>query len=278
MAEAKLKKEDIDQIELIGGCSRVPRLKQAIEEFFGRPLSYTLNADEAVARGCAFDCAILSPVFRVRDFSIQDIVGYPIEFTWEKSPEIPDEDESMQPIPVHPERTRCLGHHPVTVMSHSQSQGPVSGFEIFYFTTAYTSAFSDVSSSPLSLKDIRRVTRKLGRNNRPGFRISSLAMTRILCRIPENDVLSFAPPQGIYERPTPHPKANNAPQRIWPDTENRRYAQLLKPFGSLIHILNSNRRPDRYLGDVGKPPRSNPRTTRAVSRKFGQNKGHVLNQ
>ena len=193
-------------------------------------------------------------------------------------PEIPDEDESMQPIPVHPERIRCLGHHPVTVMSHSQSQGPVPSFEISYFTTAYTTAFSDVSSSPLSLKDIRRATRKLGRNNRPGFRISSLAMTRILCPIPENDALSFAPPQGICERPTPRPKANDAPQRIRPDTENQRYVLLLKPFGSLTRIFNSNGRPDRYLGDVGKPPQSNPRTTRAVSRKFGQSKGHVLNQ
>ena len=192
-------------------------------------------------------------------------------------PEIPDEDEPMQPIPVHAERTRCLGHHPVTVMSHSQSQGPVPSSKISYFTTAYTTAFSDVSSSPLSLKDIRRATRKLGRSNRPGFRISTLAMTRILCRIPENDVLSFAPPQSIYERPTPRSKANDAPQRIWRGTENQRYILLLKPPGWLIPTLNSNYRPDQYLGDGGKPPRSNPRTTKA-SRNFGQNKGHILNK
>jgi heat shock protein 4 len=54
-----------------------------------------LNQDEAIARGCAFSCAILSPVFRVRDFAIHDIVNYPIEFTWEKSPDIPDEDTSL---------------------------------------------------------------------------------------------------------------------------------------------------------------------------------------
>jgi heat shock protein 4 len=96
LADAKLKAEDIDVIELVGGASRVPALKRAIGDLFqGKTLSYTLNADEAIARGCAFCCAILSPVFRVRDFSIQDIVHHPIEFTWEKSAEIPDEDTSL---------------------------------------------------------------------------------------------------------------------------------------------------------------------------------------
>jgi heat shock protein 4 len=96
LADAKLKAEDIDVVELVGGASRVPALKRAIGDLFqGKTLSYTLNADEAIARGCAFCCAILSPVFRVRDFSIQDIVHHPIEFTWEKSAEIPDEDTSL---------------------------------------------------------------------------------------------------------------------------------------------------------------------------------------
>ncbi|KAI4732087.1 heat shock protein 70 [Aureobasidium sp. EXF-10728] len=95
LAEAKLKAEDIDTIELVGGCTRVPALKAAIQDFFGKQLSFTLNADEAIARGSAFACAILSPVFRVRDFSIHDICNYPIEFTWEKSAEIPDEDTSL---------------------------------------------------------------------------------------------------------------------------------------------------------------------------------------
>lgn len=95
LTEAKMKIEDIDAIEMIGGCTRVPSLKDRISAFFGKPLSFTLNQDEAVARGCAFSCAILSPVFRVRDFSVHDIVNYPIEFTWEQSPDIPDEDTSL---------------------------------------------------------------------------------------------------------------------------------------------------------------------------------------
>lgn len=95
VAQAELSKEDIDVVEIVGGGSRVPALKDRIQAFFEKPLSFTMNADEAVARGCAFSCAILSPVFRVRDFSVQDIISYPIEFVWEKAPDIPDEDTSL---------------------------------------------------------------------------------------------------------------------------------------------------------------------------------------
>ncbi|KAJ5127132.1 hypothetical protein N7448_007911 [Penicillium atrosanguineum] len=95
LAEAKLTVEDIDQIEMVGGCTRVPAIKDTISKFFGKGLSFTLNQDEAIARGCAFCCATLSPIFRVRDFSVHDIVNYPIDFTWEQSPEIPDEDTSL---------------------------------------------------------------------------------------------------------------------------------------------------------------------------------------
>lgn len=95
LSEAKLQVGDIDQIEMVGGCTRVPAIKETISKFFGKGLSFTLNQDEAIARGCAFSCATLSPVFRVRDFAVHDIVNYPIDFTWEQSPEIPDEDTSL---------------------------------------------------------------------------------------------------------------------------------------------------------------------------------------
>lgn len=95
LAEAKLTKDDIDVIELVGGGSRVPAIKERIQSFFGKQLSFTLNQDEAIARGCAFSCAILSPVFKVRDFAVQDVISYPIEFAWEKDADIPDEDTSL---------------------------------------------------------------------------------------------------------------------------------------------------------------------------------------
>uniref|UniRef100_A0A8C1J189 Heat shock protein 4a n=1 Tax=Cyprinus carpio TaxID=7962 RepID=A0A8C1J189_CYPCA len=78
MEQTRLKKEDIYAVEIIGGASRIPAIKERISKFFGKELSTTLNADEAVARGCALQCAILSPAFKVREFSITEVVPYPI--------------------------------------------------------------------------------------------------------------------------------------------------------------------------------------------------------
>ena len=67
------KQEDIYSVEVVGGCSRIPAVKAAIERIFGKLPQTTLNADEAVSRGCALQCAILSPTFRVREFSVTDL-------------------------------------------------------------------------------------------------------------------------------------------------------------------------------------------------------------
>ncbi|KAI8848590.1 heat shock protein 70 family [Chytridium lagenaria] len=89
LAAADLKPSDIDFVELIGGSTRVPAVKEFLAQFFGgsldgeNKLSTTLNQDEAVARGCALQCAIVSPAFKVRDFSVQDWNGYPIYLSWD---------------------------------------------------------------------------------------------------------------------------------------------------------------------------------------------------
>ncbi|XP_070818466.1 heat shock 70 kDa protein 4b [Chaetodon trifascialis] len=87
LEQTKLKKEDIYAVEIVGGASRIPAVKERISKFFGKELSTTLNADEAVARGCALQCAILSPAFKVREFSITDVAPYPISLKWHSAAE-----------------------------------------------------------------------------------------------------------------------------------------------------------------------------------------------
>merc|ERR1711874_539466 len=79
---SKLKVEDIYSVEIIGGSSRIPKIKSMIEKVYSKSPSTTLNADEAVSRGCALQCAILSPTFKVREFSVVDIQPYPIKLNW----------------------------------------------------------------------------------------------------------------------------------------------------------------------------------------------------
>ena len=97
---------DVDYVELVGGSTRIPLVKDAIARFFGgsldgeNKLSTTLNQDEAVARGCALQCAIISPVFKVRDFSLQEWNGYPVELRWDASQAPPSTSRNSDEKPV----------------------------------------------------------------------------------------------------------------------------------------------------------------------------------
>jgi heat shock protein len=53
LADCKLSPEEIHSVEIVGGTSRVPIIKQLIEQIFGKTASTTLNQDEAVSRGAA---------------------------------------------------------------------------------------------------------------------------------------------------------------------------------------------------------------------------------
>lgn len=50
---AELSRDDVYAVEIVGGATRMPAIKERISRFFGKDISTTLNADEAVARGCA---------------------------------------------------------------------------------------------------------------------------------------------------------------------------------------------------------------------------------
>lgn len=83
LAAVKWKTEDIYSVEIVGGSTRIPAIKSLIEVIFGKTPNTTLNADEAVSRGCALQCAILSPTFKVREFSVTDLQPFPIKLKWQ---------------------------------------------------------------------------------------------------------------------------------------------------------------------------------------------------
>uniref|UniRef100_A0A3Q2YEI2 Heat shock protein family A (Hsp70) member 4 like n=2 Tax=Hippocampus comes TaxID=109280 RepID=A0A3Q2YEI2_HIPCM len=87
LEHSKLSRDDIYSVEIVGGATRMPAVKDRIAMFFGKDVSTTLNADEAVARGAALQCAILSPAFKVREFSITDAVPFPITLRWKSATE-----------------------------------------------------------------------------------------------------------------------------------------------------------------------------------------------
>ncbi|OAY85465.1 heat shock 70 kDa protein 15-like [Ananas comosus] len=83
--EAGLSVQDVHSVEVVGSGSRVPAIMKILTEFFGKEPRRTMNASESVARGCALQCAMLSPTFRVREFQVLDSFPFPIALSWKGS-------------------------------------------------------------------------------------------------------------------------------------------------------------------------------------------------
>ncbi|NQW62482.1 MAG: molecular chaperone DnaK [Deltaproteobacteria bacterium] len=71
MADAGLKASDIHQVVLVGGSTRIPKVKQRVTEFFGREPHQRVNPDEVVALGAAVQAGVLSG--DVKDLLLLDV-------------------------------------------------------------------------------------------------------------------------------------------------------------------------------------------------------------
>jgi len=60
LKDAGLSTSDIDEIILVGGSTRIPRVQQAVEDFFGKKPNKSVNPDEVVAIGAAIQGGVLS--------------------------------------------------------------------------------------------------------------------------------------------------------------------------------------------------------------------------
>lgn len=59
LKDSGLKKSDIDEILLVGGMTRMPAVKDAVEKFFGKKVNESQNPDEVVALGAAIQGGVL---------------------------------------------------------------------------------------------------------------------------------------------------------------------------------------------------------------------------
>merc|ERR1712079_146468 len=61
LEDADLTKKEVDEIVLVGGSTRIPKVQSLVKEFFnGKEPSRGINPDEAVAYGAAVQACILS--------------------------------------------------------------------------------------------------------------------------------------------------------------------------------------------------------------------------
>lgn len=60
LEDAKLKPSDIDEVILVGGSTRIPKVQQLVQEFFGKAPNRSVNPDEVVALGAAVQGGVLA--------------------------------------------------------------------------------------------------------------------------------------------------------------------------------------------------------------------------
>ncbi len=71
LADAGLKASDIDEVVLVGGMTRMPKVRDAVKEFFGREPHTGVNPDEVVAMGAAIQAGVLQG--DVKDVLLLDV-------------------------------------------------------------------------------------------------------------------------------------------------------------------------------------------------------------
>ncbi|WP_294822388.1 molecular chaperone DnaK [uncultured Flavobacterium sp.] len=71
LKDAGLSKSDIDEVILVGGSTRIPRIQEEVEKFFGKKPSKGVNPDEVVAIGAAIQGGVLSG--DVKDVLLLDV-------------------------------------------------------------------------------------------------------------------------------------------------------------------------------------------------------------
>jgi len=71
MTDAGVSAKDIDEVVLVGGSTRIPRVQQIVKELFGREPHKGVNPDEVVAVGAAVQAGVLSG--EVKDLLLLDV-------------------------------------------------------------------------------------------------------------------------------------------------------------------------------------------------------------
>jgi molecular chaperone DnaK len=71
LADAGVKAEDIAEVVLVGGMTRMPRVRQVVQDFFGKEPHTGVNPDEVVAMGAAIQAGVLQG--DVKDVLLLDV-------------------------------------------------------------------------------------------------------------------------------------------------------------------------------------------------------------
>lgn len=76
LGDARMKREDVDQILLVGGATRMPMVIDRIADLLGKPPQRRINPDEVVALGAAVQAGLIAREESVRDLVVTDVAPF----------------------------------------------------------------------------------------------------------------------------------------------------------------------------------------------------------
>ncbi|PCI86344.1 MAG: molecular chaperone DnaK [Hyphomicrobiales bacterium] len=71
LKDAGVKASEIDEVIVVGGQTRMPKIREVVEKFFGKELNHSVNPDEVVAMGAAIQGGVLQG--DVKDVLLLDV-------------------------------------------------------------------------------------------------------------------------------------------------------------------------------------------------------------
>ncbi|EFC50714.1 predicted protein [Naegleria gruberi] len=91
LESAGITAEQLTTVELLGGASYIPVIRETLAKIIGKEVQSTLNTTESVAKGAAIQAAMISPKFTLaREFNVIDSIYHGVNLGWVANPESDD--------------------------------------------------------------------------------------------------------------------------------------------------------------------------------------------
>lgn len=120
LRDAEIKASEVDEVLMVGGMTRMPKIRSVVKDIFGKAPNTEVNPDEAVAIGAAIQAAVLSG--QLKDVVLLDVASLTLgieTYGGLFSPLIP----RNTPIPVRKEQTFSTAADSQTGVDISVYQG-----------------------------------------------------------------------------------------------------------------------------------------------------------
>ena len=125
LSDAKLGTKDIDEVVLVGGSTRIPKVQQLVKDFFKREPNRSVNPDEVVAVGAAIQAAVLGG--ERKDILLLDVTPLTLGIKVEGGLMVPLIKRNMR-IPTHHAQTfsTAADNQPAVTVEVFQGERPMA--------------------------------------------------------------------------------------------------------------------------------------------------------